>query len=112
MRGREAPPLLARREGYTARDVPDGGGRVTIASPDPTEPITVEQWTQIRAAWPNAERLRAAWNLALDVDTLADLIVGRPVSPGRLDKAELAKARQATLVVLRRPIDLLLEGAA
>lgn len=85
---------------------------MSIASPDIFEPIGAEQWEQIRAAWPNAERLRAAWDLALDLETLADLITGRPVSPGRLDKAELAKARQATLVVLRRPIDLLLEGAA
>ena len=78
-----------------------------IVSPDFFEPVTVEQWAELRAAWPNAERLRTAWNLALDVDTLADLIVGRPVAPGRLDKDELAKARKATLIVLVAPVDLL-----
>lgn len=80
---------------------------MSIASPDIFTPISGDEWAKIRAAWPNAERLRTAWNLALDVDTLADLIAGVPVAPGRLDQAELAKAREATLITLTRPIDLL-----
>jgi len=78
-----------------------------IVSPDIFEPVNAEQWKQLRASWPNAERLRTAWNLALDVDTLADLIAGVPVAPGRLDQAELAKMSEASLITLTRPIDLL-----
>jgi hypothetical protein len=78
-----------------------------IVSLDPCEPITAAQWEELRVAWPDAERLRTAWNLALDVDTLADLIVGVPVAPGRLDPAELAEAREESLIVLVAPISLL-----
>ena len=80
---------------------------MSIASPDIFEPITDEQWAQIRASWPTAERLRTAWNLARDLATLADLITGAPVAPERLDQDALAKAREETLVTLSRPIDLL-----
>ena len=80
---------------------------MSIASPDIFEPITAEQWAELRAAWPNAERLRWAWNLAADLDTLADLITGAPVAPERLEQDALAKARAESLVTLSRPIDLL-----
>ena len=57
--------------------------------------------------WPNAARLKVCWQLALDLDTCAALLRGEPVDAARLNQAELAKAKRATLVRLERPIDLL-----
>jgi hypothetical protein len=83
---------------------------MSIASPDPYEPITEGQWAQIRASWPNTQRLHTAWRLALDLETLDDLLAGRPVDPTRIDPGELARARRASLVQLVRPIDTLLQA--
>jgi hypothetical protein len=83
---------------------------VSIAPRDPHEPITDEQWEQIRAAWPDRERLRVAWALARDVDALSDLLAGRTVHTSRLKPEALAKAREESLVQLRSPLSLLSGG--
>ena len=83
-----------------------------IVPKDPHEPITPEMWQALRDAYPNTERLATAFALALDTDACSDLLAGRPVAPERLDHAEAAKARRASLVRLVAPIDLLLEESA
>jgi hypothetical protein len=82
-----------------------------IAPRDTFEPITNDHWTQLRAAWPDGERLRLAWQLARDVDTLGDLLAGRTVDPSRLDQDELVRARRRKLVMLVSALELL-EGVA
>jgi hypothetical protein len=62
--------------------------------------------------WPNAARLKVAWQLALDLETCAALLRGEPVDPSRLDQTELAKAREETLVQFVAPIDALGDIAA
>lgn len=58
------------------------------------------------ARWPDAGRLQIAFRLAVDVEACADLLAGRPVDPARLDPLQRAKAQEARLVQLVRPIDL------
>lgn len=83
-----------------------------IVSPDPCTPISALQWRMLRELWPNAQRLDVAWRLALDLRALEDLLAGGPIDPSRLDPDELEHAKQARLVELRRPIDVLGFGAA
>jgi hypothetical protein len=64
------------------------------------------------AAWPNVDRLDVAMRLGLDVGACEDLLAGRSVDPLRLDQAELAKAREKTLIRLVAPIDALGDVAA
>ena len=78
-----------------------------IVPRDPWEPITEEMWAALREAWPNGERLAAAWRLAPDVDTCSDLLAGVPVSAGRLDQEALFESRRRSLVTLSAPIELL-----
>jgi hypothetical protein len=65
-----------------------------------------------KAAWPDAERLGAAFRLALDVEACADLLAGRAVSPAQIDQKALAQAQQTTHVRLVAPADLLAIGEA
>jgi hypothetical protein len=85
---------------------------VSIAPRDPHEPITDEQWAELRSACPDAGRIDVAFRLALDVATFDALLRGEPVDPDRIDKDGLRWARERRFVQLARPIDLLLEGAA
>ncbi len=50
--------------------------------------------------------------LARDVATFEALYRGEPIDAGRLDPRALAHAREATLVQLVRPVDLLGDVAA
>lgn len=80
---------------------------VGIMPKDSSVPLPPDWREQLRARWPDGERLRAAWALARDVDALEDLLAGRAVHPDRIDRDELVKASRANLVQLRAPIDLL-----
>lgn len=77
-----------------------------IVPRDPHVPISAEAWARLRERWPDGERLSWAWRLARDLDALADLIAGRPVSASRLDPEALFEARRRSLVQLRSPIEL------
>lgn len=83
-----------------------------IVPADVCEPISAGMVEALRKRWPNGERLAVSFALALDLATCADLLDGLPVAPGRLDADALATAKEATLVRLVRPVDLLLEAAA
>jgi hypothetical protein len=83
----------------TGRDLPQ--------SPKELDPYDPRRVAWRLAAWPNAQRLDVAFRLALDVEACAALLRGEPVDPSRLDQAELAKAREKTLVRLVAPIDCL-----
>lgn len=78
-----------------------------IAPKDPRKPITEETRVALREAYPNAERLKVVFRLALDVDTAHDLLAGNPVSESRLDPEALFEARRLSLVQLRAPGELL-----
>jgi hypothetical protein len=82
---------------------------VSVVPRDVSEPMTAAQWQLVRRDYPDAyvQRVRIAMRLALDVATCGALLEGRPVDPSRLDQAELARARKATLVQLVAPIDVL-----
>lgn len=77
-----------------------------IVPKDISEPITAAMWGELRERWPNYERLATAWALAPDLDTLDDLLAGRPVDKDRLSPAGLARAEEHRLVRLERPIEL------
>jgi hypothetical protein len=83
-----------------------------IVPRDPHEPITPAMWEALRAAWLDSARLAAAWQLAKDVEALADLLAGRAVDPSRLDPDELIRSRRRRLVRLVAPAELLEEGTA
>lgn len=87
--------------------------RILLGELTPAEQF-LHDWDklQLEERWPDAERLTWAWRLATDIDTCADLIAGRAVSPDRLNQHELFIAKNSPLVRLdTRPIDLL-EGQA
>lgn len=65
-----------------------------------SEPITDTIRQHLNAAWPNPERLRIAFLLALDIDTCHALLAGDPVDPERLDQAALDHAAARRLVRL------------
>src|SRR5690242_3948206 len=83
-------------------------GSVSIVPRDPSQPITAEMRRALREAWPDGERLAAAWRLARDLETLSDLLAGAPVSEDRLDPEALFPARRRSLVQLGAPIELLI----
>jgi hypothetical protein len=83
-----------------------------IASRNPHVPIAPEQWGELRRCWPDGARLTAAWRLARDPETCADLLRGLPVDRDRLSPEGLAWSLEHRLVRLERPIDLLLEEAS
>jgi hypothetical protein len=56
--------------------------------------------------------LKAAWKLARDVETLADLLAGCPIDQNRLNPEGLRWAMEHRLVRLERPIDLLIGEVA
>jgi hypothetical protein len=85
---------------------------VSIVPRDPCEPITGAMRLLLEWDYPDADRILLAMRLALDVGACEDLLAGRPVDPSRLDQAELAKAREKTLVRLVAPIDRLGDVAA
>lgn len=59
------------------------------------------------------DRVAVAMKLALDLATCVGLLEGRAVDPCRLDRVEVEKAKQASLVQLVRPLEVLaLEAAA
>ncbi len=62
--------------------------------------------------WPDGQRLYWAIKLALDVEACADLLADKPVDPARLDRKALAESREASLVRLVRPIDVLERNVA
>ncbi len=62
--------------------------------------------------WPDGQRLYWAFKLALDVEACADLLADKPVDPARLDRKALAESREASLVQLVRPIDVLERNVA
>ncbi len=62
--------------------------------------------------WPDGQRLFWAIKLAQDVEACADLLANRPVDPSRLDRKALAESREASLVQLVRPIDVLERNVA
>ena len=71
------------------------------------------EWATLAQRWPHPERLQVAFRLAKDLDTCQQLLDGQPVDPGRLDPAELRKAKQRLLVRLdTHAIDLLTRTAA
>lgn len=70
------------------------------------EPLPDGWREQLAERWPDGERLAWAFRLALDVETCADLIAGRPVSMSRLDSSALFEARRRSLVQLRAPLEL------
>ena len=73
-------------------------------------PLPADWREQLNALWPDGERLLVAWEIAGDVDTLADLLAGRAVDPARLKPDALERARRRRLVRLDvRAIDLILE---
>jgi hypothetical protein len=75
---------------------------------DPLVPLPADWREQLRARWPDGEKLRCAWTIAADLDTLRDLLLGLPVDvASRIRPDELERAREETLVQLVRPIDLL-----
>lgn len=76
------------------------------------EPITAEQLDALRERWPTPGRLVAAFALARDVETCAELLAGVPVAPERLDQEQLELARRRRLVRLDLTAIDLLEGAA
>jgi hypothetical protein len=76
----------------------------------PWEPISPEQREELRRCWPDGARLTAAWRLALDVETCADLLRRLPVDRDRISSEGLAWSLEHRLVRLERPIDLLLEA--
>jgi hypothetical protein len=73
---------------------------MSIVPRDPLEPITPEQWAQLREAYPDGQRLWWALLLARDPDTWAELVAGAAVEPVRLDQAQLAWAREQKVVRL------------
>jgi hypothetical protein len=78
-----------------------------IVPKDPRERITPAMWRALRNAYPNGERLAAAWRLARDLDTLGELLSGCSVSSDRLDPEAVFHARRRTLVTLSAPAELL-----
>jgi len=78
---------------------------MSIVPCNPHEPITLAMWEELSRRWPDRERLAAAWRLARDLETLADLIAGRVVAAERLDQDALREARRRSLVQLRAPIE-------
>jgi hypothetical protein len=81
-----------------------------VVSRDPYEPISEEQWAELRERWPHPYRLVVAMRLAKDVETCAELLEGLPVDPDRLDPEGARWARERLLVRLDfRAIDLLRE---
>ena len=83
-----------------------------VPSDDAHEPISPETWVELRFRYPNAEKIAVALMLARDVATFEALYRGEPIDAGRLDPRALAHAREATLVQLVRPVDLLGDVAA
>lgn len=82
-----------------------------IVTPDPCEPVSAEQWAELRDRFPNAYRVFVALVLARDIGTCEDLLVGLPVDPDRLDPVALRWARDRLLVRLDlTALDLLTEG--
>ncbi len=59
----------------------------------------------------HVDRVRVVLHLARDVETAEALLQGRSVDPSRIDAKGLQWAREAQLVQLVRPIDLLTETA-
>lgn len=80
---------------------------MSIVPRDPHEPITAAMRWTLFERWQDGERLMWSFRLALNLETCADLIAGRPVSPGRLDQDELSRAHEPQLVQLVAPVDLL-----
>ena len=83
-----------------------------IVSRDPYAPISPEQWEELRRCWSDGARLTAAWRLARDHETCADLLRALPVDRDRISPEGLAWSLEHRLVRLERPIDLLAEDAA
>jgi hypothetical protein len=71
-----------------------------IVPHNPYEPLTDEHRAALKAAWPNAARLSAAWRLARDLHTLEQLLRGEPVHRDRLDPEWLAWASARDFVTL------------
>jgi hypothetical protein len=76
---------------------------------DTLVPLTQETWARLRALYPDdhVQKIGIAMRLALDLDTCRAPMERRSVDPVRLDNAELARAKQRSLVRLVAPIDLL-----
>jgi hypothetical protein len=85
-----------------------------IAPANPLQPLPTGWRERLVARWPDGARLDAAWRLARDLETLADLLAGLPVAASRLDPDALVEARRRSLVQLRAPFDLVdvVKGAA
>jgi hypothetical protein len=67
----------------------------------------------LRERWPHPYRLVVAMRLARDVETCAELLLGLPLDPDRLDAEAVRWAGERLLVRLDfRALDLLLEEAA
>ena len=80
---------------------------MTIVPRDPNSDLLLGELEELERRWPDGQRLLAAFTLACDLDACRDLILGLPVDVARLDPGELQRARQAHLVQLRAPADLL-----
>lgn len=63
-------------------------------------------------AWPNAERIAVALQLAADLETARALLRGEPVDPDRVNREALEWAREARWLRMVRPIDVLVGEAA
>lgn len=94
--------------GFCARHYP----LPPVLPKDATEPITAEMMAELEARWQDGERLAWAWRLAGDLDALRTLLEGRPLDPSRVNQEHLGDALTASLVQLRRPIDVLHGRAA
>lgn len=70
-------------------------------------PPLLGELEQLERTWPDAQRLLAAFTIALDLAACADLLAGRPVDEARLDPVELERARSRMLVLLSPATDLL-----
>ena len=80
---------------------------MSVVPRDPFQPLGPAVSAALVAAYPSAERLDVCFRLARDLATCEALWRGEPVCHALLDRTELPKAREARLVQLVRPLDLL-----
>jgi hypothetical protein len=81
-------------------------GSAVIVPRDPWQPLPVDWREQLRARWPDGERLAWAWRLAPKLATCGDLLAGLPVALAWLNQNALVAARRSSVVTLRAPLEL------
>lgn len=58
---------------------------MTVISPDPLDPITVEQWAELERRYPDATRIGTAFRLAPTIEVCEAFLRNESVPLDRLD---------------------------